>query len=113
MSDRATGSLQHTSLAIDRLWPARILLVALAMAFCLIPADRAAALITVGALDTPESANDVEVIDGLAYVADGGSGMRRRQFGRERPVLFAAPEMFLRQGLAATVLPRRESCLAV
>ena len=36
----------------------------------------ATALISVGALETPGSAHDVEVVGGLAYVADGGSGLR-------------------------------------
>jgi hypothetical protein len=34
------------------------------------------ALITVGALDTPGQAYDVEVVGDLAYVADGGAGLR-------------------------------------
>ena len=36
----------------------------------------ASALITLGALDTPGSARDVEVVGDLAYVADGSSGLR-------------------------------------
>jgi hypothetical protein len=43
--------------------------------FVLLPFG-ATALITVGALDTPGSALGVEVVDGLAYVADRGSGLR-------------------------------------
>ena len=39
----------------------------------------ASALITVGALDTPGSAIDVEVVGDLAYVADGYSGLRIRR----------------------------------
>ena len=36
----------------------------------------ATALITVGALDTPGWADGIEVVDGLAYVADGHAGLR-------------------------------------
>ena len=48
------------------------------------------ALIRVGGLDTPGSQNDVEVVGGLAYVADGGSGLRVIDFGPEY-IASAAP----------------------
>ena len=44
------------------------------MAFWLIPVDRAAAMMTISALDTPSSAKDVEVVDGIVYIADVGTG---------------------------------------
>ncbi len=61
---------------INRLRPARILPIALGVAFCLGLAQHAEALITVGVLDTPRDARDVEIVGGLAYVADGPSGLR-------------------------------------
>ena len=61
---------------INRFRPARILPIALAIAFFLAPAHRAGALIGVGAVDTPGDARDVEIVGGIAYVADGPSGLR-------------------------------------
>jgi hypothetical protein len=54
--------------------------------FVLLPFG-ATALITVGALDTPGSALGVEVVDGLAYVADYDSGLRIIDFGPEYHVV--------------------------
>ncbi|NRA00125.1 MAG: hypothetical protein HRU01_26785, partial [Myxococcales bacterium] len=48
----------------------------LAVARCLLSPHPASAIINVGALDTPGWASDVEVVGGLAYVADGSSGLR-------------------------------------
>ena len=54
--------------------PLLILSAALGLSTCF--PSVAAALINVGTLDTPGSARDVEVVCGLAYVADGSSGLR-------------------------------------
>jgi hypothetical protein len=47
--------------------------------------QRARALINAGALDLPGHARDVEVVGGLAYVADWDSGLRIVEFGPEYP----------------------------
>jgi len=68
---------------VNRRHPARILPILLAIAFWLVPVQRAAALITVGVLDTLGRVEGVEVVGQLAYVADGSSGLRIIDFGPE------------------------------
>jgi hypothetical protein len=55
-------------------------IVALVVAAAVQPAR---ALVNVGALDTPGSAQDVEVVGGLAYLADGAAGLLVIDFGPE------------------------------
>ena len=54
----------------------RLLRIAICVAFIGSSPNIASALIVVGTLDTPGSANGVKVVDGFAYVADGESGLR-------------------------------------
>ena len=56
-------------------WPYSLLAFLFA-AVTTILSTAASALITVGTLDTPGYARDVEVMGDLAYVADGDSGLR-------------------------------------
>jgi len=55
-------------------------------AFSIILGMTASALITVGALDTPGSAQDVVVVGDLAYVVDTYSGVRIIVLPRPSPV---------------------------
>lgn len=77
------ASHQIIQRGINQHQPARVLLIALALAAWLIPSHRASALIGVGAIDTPGDAFDVEVVGGLAYVAIGVSGLQIIDFGPE------------------------------
>jgi len=71
------GSRHLDTLLVNRVQTAGILLVALAIVFWLVAGERAAALINVGALDTPGFVLDVEIAGGLAYVVHTNpSGVR-------------------------------------
>ena len=74
------GCFAVTSLSGQRWWlrgpwwfMARVLFLALPLSG--VP-SLSEALITIGALDTPDLVYDVEVVGGLAYVADGYAGLR-------------------------------------
>jgi hypothetical protein len=72
---RVGSHIRHRTLINQPRLP-RILLIALAIALWLAPADRTAALVNVGALHTPTDARDVVVVGEVAYVADSSSGLR-------------------------------------
>ncbi len=68
---------------LDRVASARLLTAAVLVGLLALPPCAALALINVGARNTPGAAVDVEVVGGLAYVADRFSGLRIIDLGPE------------------------------